>query len=107
MGFMGVMGIMGDCGSSVVLLAVAYPVVVEELSGRLIHALVGVGAKVIALRLEQVRGQTLGTIAVEIAKRCAYGRDGNPGERGLRDNGPPVVLGALDDFLEVRIEKKV
>ena len=43
----------------------AGPVGVEELSAGLVEALVGVGAEVVALSLEQVGGQALGAVAVE------------------------------------------
>lgn len=42
------------------------PVDVEELAARLIDALVGVGAEVVALCLQQVRRQTSLTVAVVI-----------------------------------------
>jgi hypothetical protein len=45
--------------------AVAGPVGVEELAARLVEALVGVGAEVIALRLQQVGRQPRAAVAVE------------------------------------------
>jgi hypothetical protein len=41
----------------------------EELSARLVYALIRVRAKVIALRLQQVCGQPRGAVAVEECQR--------------------------------------
>ena len=49
----------------------------EELAARLVHALVGVRAEVVALGLEQVRGQDGGAVLIEEGERGA--------ERGHRD----------------------
>ena len=58
--------------------ALACPIRVEELSTRLVNALVGVGTKVVALGLEQVRRQNRRAVTVKERKRCA--------ERGNRDS---------------------
>ena len=64
--------------------AAAGPVGVEELAARLVHPLVGVRAKIIALRLEQIRWQDRGTILVVKCQRGAErGMDGSPWTNGL------------------------
>ena len=54
---------------------VAHPIGVEN--SRLIDAFVGVRAKEVALRLQQIRWQTRGTIAVEIGQGSAKGGHGH------------------------------
>src|SRR5436853_3215075 len=44
--------------------AVAGPVGMEELAARLVDAFVSMGAEVVALSLQQVRGKTFGAVAV-------------------------------------------
>ena len=54
------------------------PVSVEELAARLVNALIGMGAEVIALRLQQVGGQTPGAIAVKEASAVENAGVGTP-----------------------------
>ena len=49
--------------------AVTGPVGVEELAPGRVQPLIGVGAEVVPLGLQQVRGQPLRGVAVEIAQR--------------------------------------
>ncbi len=49
------------------------PVGVEEFATVLVHAFVGVRTEVVALRLQQVGGQTCGAVAIEVGERCADG----------------------------------
>src|SRR6186997_1367428 len=57
--------------------AAAGPVRVEELAARFVHALVGVRAEIVALRLKQVRGQVRRAVAIEESEGGAEGGDGN------------------------------
>jgi len=54
---------------------IAHPIGVEN--SRLVDALVGMRAEEIALRLQQIRRQTRGTIAVEVRQGSAEGRRGH------------------------------
>src|SRR6476646_7359177 len=74
---------------------------------RLIHSLVGVSAKEIALRLKQIRRQTSLPVTVEVSQRRAKRRHSHTLlDRGC-DRDPPVVLGLLDNFGEVGIEEQI
>jgi len=61
---------------NIMLFSVADPVEVEKFSLRLIGSLVGVGAEVIALGLEQIGGQTFRAVTVVVSERGAEGRRG-------------------------------
>ena len=54
---------------------VAHPIGVEN--SRFIDALVGVRAEEVALRLQQIRRQTCGTIAIKVGQRSAESRHGH------------------------------
>ena len=54
------------------------PVGVEELTARRVQSLVGVRSKVIALRLQEIRGQAVGGVAVEVAQRAVIAGAGTP-----------------------------
>src|SRR5262249_61400173 len=54
--------------------AAAGPVGVEELAARLVGPLVGVGAEVVALGLQEIRGQAAGAVAVEVGQGRAHRR---------------------------------
>ncbi len=43
-----------------------HPLGVEEFPGGFVSSLVGVGAEEVALRLEEVRGEAFGAVAVEV-----------------------------------------
>ncbi len=79
----------------------------EELAAGLIDALVGVGAEVIALRLEQVGRQAFAAVAVVEGQGGGERGNGNAGFDGLRYDAAPGFLAALDDAGEVRIEQQV
>src|SRR6476620_11998435 len=59
-------------------------------NSRLIDALVGMGAKVIALRLQQICRQARGTIAIEIGERGAESRRRHAIIDGSRNPNAPV-----------------
>src|SRR5262245_41824103 len=83
------------------------PVHVEGLAARRVHALVGVGAEVIALALEQVGGEHRGAIAVEVCERAHEGGAGDPCLRRHRDHAPPARLAPRELTPEVRVEEQV
>ena len=45
------------------------PIEVEELAAGLIDALIGVRAEVIALTLEEIRGEAFGAVAIVVCQR--------------------------------------
>ena len=65
--FPGASGVVGGAGD---FAAGAGPIGVDEFASWLVDALVGVGAEVVALGLEQVGGETLGTVAVKKCQGC-------------------------------------
>ena len=67
----------------------------EELTRRLIHALVGVSAEIVALSLKQIRWQLLAAVTVEITERSGERWDRNARERRFRDDRAPVLLSTL------------
>src|ERR1035438_4934554 len=73
----------------------AGPVGVEELAARLVDALVGVRAEVVALRLQQVRRQPRAAIAVEEGQRCHERRHRDCRFRRLGHHAPPRRLASL------------
>ena len=88
--------------------AAACPVGVEKLAARAVGALVGVGAEIIALRLQQVGGQARGGVAVEEgeggggaghgqAAFDGFGGDFAPGGQGVLQDGAEVGVAAEED----------
>ena len=73
---------------------------------RLVHALVGVGAEVVALALDEGGRQTLGTQAVEVGQRRGERRGRQTVDGGLGDHVAPGLLGVFDGVLEVRGEQQ-
>jgi len=65
------------------------------------------GTKVIALSLEQVRRQILGTVTIEPAESGREGRGGDSEESGLGDDVAPAGLGGVDGFVEEVGEEEV
>ena len=57
--------------------ALAGPVDVEELAAEPVHALEGVGAEVVALGLEQIRGQARAAVGIVVAERGGNGGQGD------------------------------
>ena len=66
-----------------------------------------VGAKVVALGLEEVGGQVLAPVAVVEAQCGAEGWRGNSPERTLGHNVSPPGLGAVDGLGEEIVEEEV
>src|SRR5450755_3115188 len=87
--------------------AAAGPVGVEELAARLIDAFISVGAEVVALSLQQVRGEPGG--AVSIVERKRGGESGRRhSELNRPDDGvPPGALVAVKRVAEKIIEQQV
>ena len=85
----------------------AGPVAMEKLTARLINAFVCMRAKIVALGLEQVSGQTLISVLIEKGESGAEGgnRDAFFG-RG-RDDIAPGTLRVFDGLSEERIEQQV
>src|SRR5260370_2746089 len=87
--------------------ALACPVGVEELAARLVHALVGVRAEVIALRLQQVRRQPLASVAVKERDRGHKRGHGDSSLHSLGHYPPPATLAPRDDILAIPIQQQV
>ena len=87
--------------------AVTRPVGVEGLVARLIHALVRVCAKVVALRLNQIRRQPSAANAVEEGQRRGESGHRYAEQRGLRDNHAQRRDASLQLVGEERIEDEV
>src|SRR5262245_53200664 len=79
----------------------------EELGARFVHALVGMGAKVISLRLEQVRGQHGAAVLIVKSQGGAEGRNGNAFLRRRSDDVPPTFLALLDFAAEIIVQQKI
>ena len=73
---------------------------------RLIHALVGVSAEIVALTLDQSGRQTLGTQAVEVRQRGSECRSRQTVDGGLSHYVTPRLFGGFDGVLEVRGEQQ-
>src|ERR1043165_4740336 len=76
-------------------------------AGRVVEALVGVGAEIIALGLEQIGGETFAAVGVEEGEGGAEGGDGDAFLGGNRDNGAPRAVRGLYSLAEERIEQEV
>src|ERR1039458_8780186 len=87
--------------------ALAGPVGVEELAAGLVEALVGVGAEVVALGLEQVGGQAAGAVAVEECERGRERRSGYAELDGGHDRLAPGCLVLVDGAQEELVEEQV
>src|ERR1035437_230956 len=87
--------------------ALAGPVGVEELAAGLVEALVGVGAEVVALGLEQVCRQAAGAVAVEECERGGERRSGYAELDGGHDRLAPgrliLINGAREELVEQQI----
>ena len=77
------------------------------LAGVLGLDLEGVRAKVIALRLQQIRREFLRAVPVVEAEGGAKGRRGNAPSRPLADNVSPPRLRLVDGFVEEVVEQQV
>ena len=80
----------------------------EKFAARAVGALVGVGAEVVALRLQEVGGQARGGVAVEEgeggggaghgqAAFYGFGGDFAPGGQGVLQDGAEVGVAAEED----------
>jgi len=84
----------------------ARPVGVLE-DARLVEALEGVRAEVVALGLQQVGGQPRAAVAIEEGERRREGGRGYAEQSPLRDDLPPRRLALLDGLDEVGSEQQV
>src|ERR1019366_4948955 len=87
--------------------ALAGPVGVEELAARLVDALVGVRAEVVALRLQEVGGQAFAAESVEEGKRSGERGHRYSGRYGLRHHAAPGRLASFYHAGEVGIEQQI
>jgi hypothetical protein len=79
-----------------------------RLSGRgVVQALVGMRAEVIALSLEEVRGQTLAAVGIVKGQRRAEGGDRNALFRGDGDHIAPGALRILYGLSEEWVEQQI
>ena len=67
----------------------------------------GVGAKVVALRLEQVGGEVLGAVSIKPRQGGAEARGGDTEEGGLGDDVSPPGLRGVDGLVEEVGEEEV
>ncbi len=72
-----------------------------------VHALVGVGAEIVPLRLGQVVGQPGAAIAVEVGQRDHQARRGNGRFGRPTDHGPQVLLPGQDLLGQPWIDEQV
>ena len=73
----------------------------------LIGAIVGMGAEIIALGLQQIRRQVGRAVAVEIGQGRGERRRGNAQLDGRFDHVPPCRLGLFHGLREIRSQKQV
>ena len=89
------------------LLPQLQPLAVELLIEGLIHALVGVGAEIVPLGLQEVGGESLAAVAVVVGEGRAELRHRQPHLRGDDDCLPPGVLRLLGRFGKVAVEEQI
>ena len=85
----------------------AGPVGVEELAARLVHALVGVRAEIIALGLEQIGRQPRAAVAVVKVQRGGEGRGRDALARGRGHDLAPGPLAFLDFAAEKLVQQQI
>src|ERR1035437_6544839 len=85
----------------------ACPVGVEELTPLLIDALISVGAEIVALRLEQIRGQPRGAVAVVEGQRGGKRRSGNAQFDGVNQRLAPRCLIAVERLGEEAVQQQI
>ena len=85
----------------------ACPVGVEELPSGAVEPFIGVRAEIIALRLQQIRRQAVGGVAVKIAECCRHGRRGNAVLHSCRRDLAPRGDEFFHRLLEIRVEQEV
>src|SRR6185369_16917437 len=84
-----------------------WPVQMEELPARRVHALVGMRAEVIALGLEEVGGEARRSIAVEVGQRAPECGHGDAVPHRERHDLAPGFLARGEGPLEVGVEHEV
>ena len=85
----------------------AGPVSVEELATGTVGTLVGMGTKVIPLRLQEVGGKPLGAVAVVIFQSGGHARSRHAIHDRLGYDLPPALLRIGEFLLEIRVKKDV
>ncbi len=85
----------------------ARPVGVEPLATGSVDTLVGVSAKVVALGLDQIGGDTGAAVAIEIGQGSAHGRCGDAQVDGRAHDFTPVGLAAGDGILEEGSDQQI
>ena len=85
----------------------AGPVGVEELTARRVQALIGMCAKVVALRLQQIRGQTVGGVAVEVAECRRHSRSRDTVRDSRRRDFAPRWNQLFHRLFEIRVKQQV
>jgi len=86
------------------LLSVTGPVSVEDAWP--VDALIGVGTKEVALRLDERRGQPLGAQSVEVSQRTGEAGRWDPGGRRGGHNPAPAALTAHHSVSEVVVDQE-
>src|SRR5688572_29889816 len=79
----------------------------EKFAARLVEPFVSVGAEVVALRLQQVRGQPSAPVAIEVGQCGAHARNGNAGLHCGDYDAPPCGLSAGDGLVEERVKQQI
>src|SRR5882724_11813275 len=87
--------------------AFAGPVGVEKFAARFVHPFVGVRAKIITLRLQQVRRQNGAAILIVKREGGAEGGNRNAFFRGGGDDVAPAFLRAFDFATKIIVEQQV
>ena len=85
----------------------ACPVGVEGLTARRVQPLIGMCAEVITLRLQKIRRQAIGGVAVKIAECCRHGRRGHAVLHSCRRDLAPRGDEFFHRLLEIRVEQEI
>src|ERR1043166_8405361 len=83
------------------------PIGVEKLPARFVHPFISMRAKVVALSLQEVRGQPVAAIAVEVIQCAAETWRGDAELGGLHDHATPRRLALADSAAEKLVEEEV
>src|SRR5712692_7753616 len=83
------------------------PVRMEKLAARLVHALVGMGAKKVPLGLQQIRGQARSAVSIVERKRGRESRRGHAELDSLNQGAAPGILVADQRLAEKIILKQI
>ena len=79
----------------------------EELAALAVYALIGMCAEVVALSLEQVSGQTLAAVAVEVGECGSHCGSGHARCDSETADASPARLALLDDLCEIGVKEQV